>query len=135
MNTKNITFTFDLVEEWLQIAAIVERSMPPVKPMGYPPCSLVVIRSAMEIMLMEKPDKPKFRPSITQVSIWEEVVLNWFNLIDSIENRKIVWLRSCGMGWRRIAERFGLSRQTVSNRYKNSINELLWNLENKYNRL
>lgn len=131
MNIKNITFTFELVEEWLQIAANVEKAMPPIKPLGFPPCSLVVIRSVMEILEMETPKKPKFRPSREQMDIWEEVVLNWFNLIDSIENRKIVWLRSCGMGWARIAEKFGLSRQTVANRYKCSINELLENLGKK----
>lgn len=124
MNFNNITWTFETVEEWLQIAANVDRVMPRVGPTGYHSCTFMVIRSFFENLQAEIGEKPKFVPTSEQISIWETVMLHWINLIDSAENKKIVWLHSCGMGWVKIGKKYSLSRQTVANRYERTIKAL-----------
>lgn len=88
MNLNNITWTFETVEEWLQIAANVDRVMPRVGPAGYHSCTFMVIRSFFENLQAEIGEKPKFVPTSEQISIWENVMLHWINLIDSAENKK-----------------------------------------------
>lgn len=124
MNLDNISWTSELVEEWLQTAAMVNRSMPCVGPQGYRSCTLTVVRSFFEILQADIPEKQKITPTREQRSMWEIVMLYWMNKIDSDENKKIVWLHSCGMGWVKIGQKYGLSRQTVADRYKRTIKAL-----------
>lgn len=128
MNLSNIVWTSDIVEEWLQNAARVERVLPPVGPRMATP-KLTYIRNWIEMLWDEmraNEDKPapRFQPTNEQVSMWEEVVLRWFALIDSEKDKKILWWHACGMGYVRISKRLGISRQTATNRYKRALEDL-----------
>lgn len=127
MNLSSIVWTVELVEEWLQIAAQVDRALPKVGPRMAKP-RMTFIRTWIELLWdeldKEKPE-PKFQPTNEQVSMWEEVVLRWFALVDSEKDKKILWLRSCGLSWPRIGKKIGLERHTVTNRYKRATEDLV----------
>lgn len=115
MNVGNIVWTAELIEEWICIAAQVERVMPPVGP-RMAQSRLIIVRDWQEMLwdaLRAEEDKPepRFRPTNEQVSQWEEVVLRWFPMVDSAKDMKILWWRACGMSWSRIGKKLDLERQ------------------------
>lgn len=126
MNIKNIVWTVELVEEWVQIAAQVERVLPDSRPrlarsnVDFPENWLSYLWDEME---KEKPE-PRFQPTNEQISMWEEVVLNWIPAIDGIKDRKILWWRACGMGWLRISKKINVERHTPKRRYEKVCEEL-----------
>ena len=72
--------------------------------------------------------KPRIQPTNEQISMWEEVVLRWFRMIDSDKDKKIIWLRSCGLSYPRISKKLGISRQTIIARYQTALERLVQNL-------
>lgn len=133
MNLSQITWTTELVEEWLSIAANVEKCLPPVKLPKVTGQKWDIIREWYEF-LWEDEDReirPQWQPTNEQVSMWEEVVLRWFKLIDSNTDKKIIWMYSCGSNWVKIGKKVHLSRQSVALHYHKTINSLT----NKLNRL
>ncbi len=133
MNLRKISWTKQTVEEWLVIAAKVERVKPPVKPQGYQNCTLIALRGLFGNLILDPEARNRFRPTPEQNTVWEIVMLDWFKLIDSTEDKKIVWLHANGMGWVRIGKRFHLSRQTTANRYNRAIEALARDLSRLYN--
>ncbi len=133
MNLKNISWTKEVVEEWLAIAARVERVKPQVRPQGYRNCTLIVLRGLFGDLITDTEAKNRFKPTPEQNTMWEIVMLDWFKLIDSTDDKKIVWLHANGMGWVRIGKRFHLSRQTTANRYNRTIEALAKDLSRLYN--
>ena len=134
MNLEQIQWTSSLVEEWLNIAAKVDRILPPVHNKPRVSQHWEIIREWYELLWDKDEDKPipRFQPTNEQVSMWEEVVLRWFKLIDSDKDKKIIWLRACEMGWARIGRKVGLTRQSVSIRHKTAIERLVCMLNNFY---
>lgn len=128
MNIGNVAWTAEIVEEWLCVAAQVERALPPVGPRMAKP-RLIIVRDWTEMFwdeLHDKEDKPepRFQPTNGQVSQWEEVVLRWLPLVDSAKDTKILWWRACGMSWSRIGKRLELERHTIANRHKRALEDL-----------
>lgn len=134
MNLKNIEWTAELVEEWLNVAAKTERALPAVYRKGPAGQKLMVVREWHEL-LWDQDDEdriPVFRPTNQQVSQWEEVVLRWFKLVDSTKDKKILWLRACEMGWTGIGKKIGMTRQNVATRHKSALNNLARSLTSFY---
>ncbi|MFI3241204.1 MAG: DUF6362 family protein [Alphaproteobacteria bacterium] len=127
MSYKKQVWDYEEVEEYLQIAAKVDKSLPKVVSKGYGTSSFVYIRTEAELFWNDK-EPARFKPTGEQVSIWEDVVLRWFSFIEAGEDKKIVWLRSCGMGWSRLGKKFSLTRQTVATRYKKAIKDIVFQL-------
>ena len=132
MNRSNIVWTPELVKEWLEVTVKVERAQPPVGPRMARP-RMIIIRGWLELLWDELDEderkrEQRFRPTGEQVSMWEEVILRWYPLVDSGKNKKILWLRSGGMGMRRIGKVVGLSRQTTTHRYNSALANLVWQL-------
>jgi hypothetical protein len=128
MNLKSIEWTPELVAEYLNVAARTERALPPVYHKGPAGRRLNYVRTWIELLwdkLDDDKPAPKFQPTNEQVSEWEEIVLRWLPLVDSSTDKKILWLRACEMGWRRIGLKVGgLSRQTTSIRYRRALEDL-----------
>ena len=122
----NITWTPAVVEEWLKIAAMVDKSLPPVRPSKVLGQKWDIVREWYELLWdTDTSDiKPHMQPTNEQVSMWEEVVLRWFRLIDNTTDKKIVWLRACGVSWTKIGKKVHLSRQSVALHHKNAIDAL-----------
>lgn len=134
MNLLLVTITPEVVEECLQIASMVEKALPPVYRKGYIGQRWDIIRELDELMWDKDEDPPpyKFQPTNQQVSLWEEVVLRWYPCIKSGKDKKILWMRSCGMGWTKIAKKLGLTRQTVATRHKKALQEMATKVQNLY---
>ena len=86
----NITWTPAVVEEWLQVAAMVDKSLPPVRPSKVLGQKWDIVREWYELLWdTDTSDiKPHMQPTNEQVSMWEEVVLHWFRLIDNTTDKK-----------------------------------------------
>lgn len=135
MDISKIVWSPELVEEWLEIAAMVERSLPPVYKKGYSGPKWQVLREWYELLWDDTEEqKPQIRPTNEQVSIWEEVVLRWFRFVDSDKDKKIIWLRAMGAGWARIGKKVDLSRQTVAARHRRVIEQLASDLTSLYHK-
>ena len=118
-------WTPSIIEEWLKIAAMVDKSLPPVRPAKVVGQKWDIVREWYEYLWDTNDDiEPHFQPTNKQISMWEEVVLRWFRLIDNTTDKKIVWLRACGVSWTKIGKKVHLSRQSVALHYKNAIEDL-----------
>ncbi len=120
-------WTIETVEEWIHIATLVDKSLPPVIHKGVRGQRIEIIREWYELLWDAEEMKkltPRWEPTAEQVTIWEKVILRWFSLIKDGTNKKIVWLRASGGPWTKIARKVNLSRQTVAKRYTETIENL-----------
>ena len=121
----NIKWTPSIIEDWLKVAAMVDKSLPPVRPSKVVGQKWDIVREWYEYLWDRDDDiKPRIQPTNEQVSMWEEVVLRWFKLIDNTIDNKIVWMRACDMSWSRIGKKVHLSRQSVALHHKNTLQDL-----------
>lgn len=132
MDLKKITWDLETIEEWLQISELVERTLPPVRPCGYKSYWPDIVYSELERLQMSKDKRNRFTATSLQKSIYDEVALNWYKYVDSDVDKDIVKFKSNNMGATRIGRILGLSRQTVDNRYKKALAEILKELKRKY---
>jgi DNA-directed RNA polymerase specialized sigma24 family protein len=123
-------WTVEKVKYWLGIAALVDRALPPVMPPKVSGQKWDIIREWYELLWDQDTEdlKPRIQPTNEQISMWEEVVLRWFRMIDSDKDKKIIWLRSCGLSYPRISKKLGISRQTIIARYQTALERLVQNL-------
>lgn len=136
MNLSTVEWNVETVKYWLSTAAMVDKSLPPVMPPKVSGQKWDIIREWYELLWDKDEDvKPRIQPTNEQISMWEEVVLRWFRLIDSDKDKKIVWMRACGVSYSRISKKIGLSRQTLTIRYNNAINTLVVSLNNFYHKI
>ena len=127
------TWDEEKVKYWLNIAAAVDKALPPVKIPQVTGQKWDIIREWYELLWDDdKEVVSRFQPTNEQISMWEEVVLRWFKLIDSDKDKKIVWMRSCEICYSKISRKLGLSRQTLTTRYKRAIENLTEALNRKY---
>ena len=121
----NIKWTPSIIEDWLKVAAMVDKSLPLVRPSKVVGQKWDIVREWYEYLWDKDDDiKPRIQPTNEQVSMWEEVVLRWFKLIDNTIDKKIVWMRACDMSWSRIGKKVHLSRQSVALHHKNTLQDL-----------
>lgn len=120
-----------MVEEWIHIAALTEAALPSTKPrnlLGTNWDSVAQWKDKYD----DKEIKQKFKPTNLQVSIWEEIVLRWFPMIDDMLSRKIVWSRACNMGWKRICAENNIGRTTARRKYNYAIDRLVSKVQALY---
>ena len=95
------------------------RRLPPVRVQGYFNAWPDIVYSEIEIMRMDK--KSKTWPATPDaISRMQETVL-WLNLLETVVQRKIVWMRASHTPWQVICKTFGFSRTTANKKYKNAI--------------
>ena len=125
----------ETVKYWLDIAAAVDKVLPPVQMPKVTGQKWDIIREWYELLWdTDKDAAPRFQPTNEQISMWEEVVLRWFKLIDSDKDKKIVWMRACGISYTKIGRKLGLSRQTLTSRYNHAREQLTKSLNNLYHK-
>ena len=126
-------WTPSIIEEWLKIAAMVDKSLPPVRPAKVVGQKWDIVREWYEYLWDKDDDiEPHFQPTNKQISMWEEVVLRWFKLIDSNTDKKIVWMHAAGASWVKIAKKVHLSRQAVAMHHKKAIENLTMKIKKLY---
>lgn len=134
MNLSQIKWTPERVIEWLDIAAKVDKSLPPVQIPKVTGQKWNIIREWYELLWEDDTEdiKPRFQPTNEQISMWEEVVLRWFKLIDTNTDKKIVWMHAAGKSWVKIGKKVHLSRQSVASHYQKAIDSLTEQLIHLY---
>lgn len=134
MNFSQITWTEEIVNDWLIIAAKVDKSLPPVKMPKVTGQKWDIIREWYEFLWEDDNSdvEPRWNPTNEQISMWEEVVLRWFKLIDSNTDKKIVWMHAAGASWVKIAKKVHLSRQAVAMHHKKAIENLTMKIKKLY---
>lgn len=133
MENNTRKWTIDIIEEWLQIAALVDKALPPVYRKGVSGQRYDIQRTWVELLWDAEDLKdrtPKWEPTNQQISMWEEVILRWLPRIKSGTDRKILWLRSAGGKWTRIGKVVNITRGTVAKRYIKALTELAEILNN-----
>ena len=132
MNTEEKKWNKEKVIYWLKIAVLVDRALPPVKPPKVTGQKWDILREWYELLWDDDTEDLRMRlqPTNQQVSMWEEVVLRWFKLIDSDKDKKIIWLHACGLSFPKISKKIGLSRQTIIARHKAALERLVDSLNN-----
>ena len=102
------TLTFDEIKRDLEVAAYVERLMPPVRPPKYRCCMPDIIYTQQEVAFMDR-KLVRPRPTQAEVSIWEKVVINWLPLLTVFE-RNLVWKRANRLPWKLLCRELGRTR-------------------------
>ena len=103
----------------LKEAVSTMRRLPPVRVQGYFNAWPDMVYTEIEIMRMDR--KPKTWPATPEaISNMEEAIL-WLNLLETVEDRKIVWMRASNIPWDIISKTFGFSRVTANKKFRNAI--------------
>ena len=105
MSTEQKKWDVEKVKYWLRIAVLVDKALPPVMPPKVSGQKWDILREWYELLWDKDIEDVRMRlqPTNEQVSMWEEVVLRWFKLIDSDKDKKIIWLHACGISFPKIS--------------------------------
>lgn len=116
--------TIDEIKENLSFAAEVMRRLPVVKVRGYfcswPKfcCDNEIFKGDAEVWMQPLPH---------EIEAMEEI-LEWLKFT-SVENRHVIWVRSCGMGWKNLSARCGKSRSSIIRMYNSGLKDIQNTLE------
>lgn len=98
------------------------RRLPPVKVRGYFNSWPEIIYTEREIMRMDK--KTKTWPATPDAISRMEKTISWLNILENINDRKIVWMRAENTPWEVICNNFGICRSYASKRWQNAIDRI-----------
>lgn len=102
------------VMERIEAAVKVLRCLPPVRVQGYGSGwpDMPTVPSVIE---SEAGDTVPFRPTPWEVDDMEDVIFHWFKPL-STDDKRMLWKRAGGMGWKRLAFEYGASIRTMQRR-------------------
>ena len=86
-----------------------------------------VIYTPIEILRMDQ-KQPKWSATPDSISRLEKTCV-WVNFLESVDDRKIVWLRASKTPWQLICNEFGISRATANRKWKNAIRTITLKLD------
>lgn len=101
------------------------KKLPPVRVRGYFNSWPEIVYTEREIMRMDQ--KPKLWRATPDAISRMEKAIEWLSLLETPEERKIVWMRANNIPWNIISKTFGFSRVTANKKYKNAINFITHN--------
>lgn len=103
------------------------KRLPPVKVQGYFSVWPEIVYSEVEIMRMDK--KPKTWPATPDAISRMERSIEWLSLLETVEERKIIWMRANNIPWVIISKTFGICRSAANKKYKNALCKIMQKLE------
>ena len=119
MQNKEKIWTEEMVISAFEEAIRTLKKLPSAKLRDYFTSWPEVIYTPIEIIRMDQ--KPlKLTASAESVSRLEKTCA-WINFIESVDDRKIIWLRASKAPWQLICNQFGISRATANRKWKNAI--------------
>lgn len=121
-------WTPTMVEDRLESAADVFRSLPEVKPQGYFNAWPEYFHSFAD-KVGQEPKMRRPRPSPRQITEAEEAML-WLRWLE-VDDARLVWARADGMAWKPICWQFGISRATANRRWQYGLAIIVWRLNGK----
>lgn len=95
------------------------KRLPPVKAQGYFSVWPDITYTEREIIRMDK--KTKIWPPTPESISRMETTVSWLNLLETVEERKIVWMRATNIPWDEICKTFGICRSAANKRWKKAI--------------
>ena len=107
-------------------AARTLRRLPPVKMQGYFSAWPEIVYTEREIARMDK--KTKTWAATPEAISRMERVVSWLNLLETTQERKIVWMRANSIPWVVICKNFGICRSNANKKYKNSLCKIVQKL-------
>ena len=105
------------IEDDIRIACDVDKALPSVFKQQYR-CPLGrYVKPELEVLVDEQLNgDPPFHVTPELFKIWEKVCFEWMPLL-SLEERKIVWDRCSGMGWKLVMTRYEERTLTKTTRF------------------
>ena len=128
-------WTREEVAEIFQLSVKVARSQPRVGPRATWSAWPEVLHSLREFLRMEKLPL-RWQPTRFQIACWE-ASLEWICLLESEDDRRMVWARAARLPWKIISHRFfrRLSRQALFPRWLLALDIIIKALNNPKNPL
>ena len=117
-----------MVEDRLESAADVFRSLPDVKPQGYFSAWPEYFHSFAD-QVGQEPRMRRPRPSPRQITEAEEAML-WLRWLEK-DDARIVWLRANRTQWKKIGWEIGLSRPAANRHWQYGIALITWRLNGR----
>lgn len=121
-------WTIEDVAARFEEAAHTARRLPPVRVQGYFNLWPPIVRSRWEVLASEDRDDTHFPPTPEAVERMMEVS-RWVQWLTP-EERRLVWMRAKGIGWRTIAIHFACDRSTAWRHWKKCIANVTQQLNN-----
>ena len=111
--------TIEEIKENIAFAAEVMRRLPAIKVKGYCCAWPSFCRINKEEEYAEDVWLPPLPHEITAM----EEILEWLKFT-TVGNRRVVWLRACGMGWKVMSERYKKGRSTLIREYRTGLEDI-----------
>ena len=121
-------WTTTRVEDRLESAADVFRTLPGVMPQGFFNAWPEYFHSFAD-KVGQEPQMRQPRPGPRQITEAEEALL-WLRWLER-DNARIVWLRAERTPWKPICWQMGISRATANRRWQYGIAIMVWKLNGK----
>ena len=121
-------WTPSMVEDRLESAADVFRSLPEVNPKGYFNAWPEYFHSFAD-KVGQEPRMRRPRPGPRQITQAEEAML-WLRWLE-IDDARLVWARADGTEWKPICWQFGLSRTAATKRWQFGLAVMTWRLNGR----
>jgi hypothetical protein len=116
------------VEDRLESAADVFRSLPEVKPQGYFNAWPEYVHSFAD-QVGQEPRTRRPRPGPRQITEADESLL-WLRWLDPADAR-LLWLRANRKPWKLVCWELGISRATANRRWQYGIAVIVWRLNGR----
>lgn len=121
-------WTTTMVEDRLECAADVFRTLPGVKPQGFFNAWPEYFHSFAD-KVGQTPQARRPRPGPRQITEAEEALL-WLRWLER-DDARIVWLRAERTPWKPICWEMGISRATANRRMQYGLAVIVWRLNGK----
>jgi hypothetical protein len=108
------------------------RRLPPVRKNGYFNTWPAIVYSTAEVLQMEVQPMRLGPPPADAISRMEETI-DWIFLLDTEEERRIIWLRAARVPWRPICYELGCKRTTAHQKHKMALCKIESRLNTKRN--
>jgi|APTNR8051073442_1049403.scaffolds.fasta_scaffold45775_2 hypothetical protein len=127
---KNYTMV-DIADRFEEAVKTLKR-MPSAKVQGYFNAWPQIVRTTAEQMEMEAEPLRLGPPSAEAVGKMEETI-QWIFLLDTEEDRRLIWLRAARVPWKPICWRLGVGRTTAHHMWKVALLTIATRLNAKRN--
>ncbi len=125
-------WTMPEVADRFQEAVRTLRRLPPVKKNGYFNTWPSIVYTTAEVLQMEVQPLRLGPPSAEAISRMEATI-EWIFLLDTEEERRIIWLRAARVPWRPICYQLGCKRTTAHHKHKMALSKIVTRLNAKRN--
>lgn len=118
----------ETVKDWFSSALYTVKKLPREKVQGYKTYWPGIRYTELELLQMDKKPIKLVASSFDIARL--DAVLDWIYWIKDLDVRKLVWMRAKRYPWKIICQKYGLSRQCLSDRLNEGLDIIVKNLNN-----